>query len=116
MASNNLKVFPGPLIHHRPTDSILFEPVAIVKYLLSLKLQTQTLCTFNFRLEAALKKVVGYFERFGCLKKDQEEAIELVNQINKNFSTVKYIYYIHFFYLFIIYCFIILSISIFYRN
>lgn len=42
----------------------------------------------NYRLEVSCNSVVERFERFGPLKNSDEDSIKLVNELNKNFSTV----------------------------
>jgi methionyl-tRNA synthetase len=80
LCAHNLKVLPLPLIHNRPSDLVLFEVSAILKFLL----ENQTISS---RVEVACDNIVTYFERFGALKKGEEATLKLVNELNKNFSS-----------------------------
>lgn len=43
----------------------------------------------NHRIEVSLKRIVNYCQVSGPLKKSSEEAHELINELNKNFSPVR---------------------------
>lgn len=81
-----LKKLPVPLLHHRPTDLCLFESVSIVKYLLASK---GNVIESSNTLENVLKTLLKHYEFHGQLDKNDEKAVELVNELNKNFSMVK---------------------------
>ena len=78
----NLKSIPTPFIHHRPSDLILFESSAILKFILNCCQSTK-----NHRIQVACESIVNYVESAGPLKNSCEEALKLVNELNKNFST-----------------------------
>lgn len=82
--NNSLKVLPQSLIHHRPSDTILFEPSAMVRFIFNDR------SAINHRIQAVLDRIVGYCESVGFSQKSSEIAHELVNEINKNFSNVSF--------------------------
>lgn len=77
-SSSSLKTFPIPLIHHRPSDLILFEPSAILKFILSEE--------SSALLQSACDSVANFYESKGPLTSCNEEALALLNEVNKNFS------------------------------
>ena len=83
---HSLKSFPLPLLHHRPSDLVLFESSAMLKIILN--------CEFpqNYRIQSACDSIVKYVETKGQLKDSCAEALQLVNELNKNFSTCAGIY------------------------
>lgn len=68
-----------PLIHHRPSDLVLFETSAILKFILDGQ-------SVSAGVTSSCENIVTYFEKFGALKKGEEVPLKLVNELNKNFS------------------------------
>ena len=78
--------YPYAFIHHRPSDLILFESSAILKFVLTAAKAPKIIASKSPAIQSSITSNPRDHWRKSC-----EEALKLVNELNKNFSTDGYL-------------------------